>query len=92
MATLRAINTKITKAGFSDVEMVKGEGYIYFIFNDRGPNYETESVMTPYINAYTADEWVEMAVEFGTKMRAQAVERAETGPCFSRKFTLVSKA
>jgi hypothetical protein len=92
MATLAQINARIRKAGFLDVEMVKGDGYIYLVFDDGGPNYETESIMTPYINAYTCEEWVETAVEFGTKMRAQAVERAAIGPCFSRKFTVVSKA
>lgn len=82
MATLQEINQRIVKAGFPEVEMEKGEGYLYFIFDDRGANYETESVMTPYIKDCSAKEWVEMAVDFGTKMRQKAADRKENGSGF----------
>jgi hypothetical protein len=82
MATLAQINARIRKAGFPEVELEKGDGYMYLIFDDRGLNYETKSVMVPYINVYTAEEWIEMAVEYGTRMRQQAADRKENGSGF----------
>jgi hypothetical protein len=82
MATLREINVRIAKAGFPEVEMERGEGYIYFIFDDRGSNYETETVPVPWINIYAASEWIEMAVDFGKRMRQKAADRKENGSGF----------
>lgn len=79
MASLAQINRRIHDAGYTEVELVRGEGYCYFVFDDNGPNYETESVPVPYLKQQTAQEWVEQAEDFGDRMREKAQLRAERG-------------
>jgi hypothetical protein len=43
-----------------NVELVKGEGYFYFVY-DKGDVYETRSVMVNSLNELPLDQWVEEA-------------------------------
>jgi hypothetical protein len=43
------------------LDLVRGEGYHYFVYDDRGDDYETLSIMVPYTNTYSAAEWVNQA-------------------------------
>jgi hypothetical protein len=75
--TLKSINAAIVKAGHSKVELERGKGYLYFIYDDRGENYETESVPVPYLNIYSDQEWIEMGIQYGMQQDAAAREKAE---------------
>lgn len=66
-ATVARINRALAKEGLSNIEFVRGEGYCYFIFDDRGPNYETESVYVPYVNSMPLEDWVEIGRDFYVK-------------------------
>lgn len=58
-ATLKAAIRAIRAAAIP-LELVRGEGYHYFIFDD-GARWETVSVMVPYTNSLSTDRWVEEA-------------------------------
>ena len=60
MTTLARAQRAIDKARIP-LDLVRGEGYHYFVYDDRGPNYDTLSVMIPYTKMYTAKEWVNQA-------------------------------
>jgi hypothetical protein len=61
MTTLAAANRQISKAGIP-LELVRGEGYHYFIYDIPAENvFDTESVYVCYTNTYTAKEWVKEA-------------------------------
>ena len=61
MTTLAAANRQISKAGIP-LELVRGEGYHYFIYDIPAENvFDTESVYVCYTNTYTATEWVKEA-------------------------------
>jgi hypothetical protein len=60
MTTLARAQRAIDKARIP-LDLVRGEGYHYFVYDDRGPNYETVSVLLPYTNSYSAAEWVNQA-------------------------------
>ena len=59
-ATIRTVQLEIDRRGIP-VEFVRGDGYHYFIYDGRGPNYETESVMVPYTSHQSVARWVEDA-------------------------------
>lgn len=67
--TTKAINAKLAKTGHP-VEIVKGDGYIYFSYDDldNGGKYDTYSIYTPYLNQHTVAEWVAYGVEFAEAM------------------------
>lgn len=56
-ATVPAVQRELNRLGVP-LEFVRGEGYHYFIFDDRGPNYETESVMVAYTSHQSVERWV----------------------------------
>ena len=61
MTTLADANRAISVAGFP-LELVRGEGYHYFVYDNPSANiYETDSVYVPYTNTYTAKGWGEQA-------------------------------
>jgi hypothetical protein len=64
--TLAKLNTKMKATVSPCIELVKGEGYHYFVFDD-GAAFETESVMVPYTNRITPAEWLLMAEQFAAK-------------------------
>ena len=59
MITLARIQKAINKAGIP-LELVRGEGYQYFVF-DNGKHYDTVSVYVCYLKHYTVEQWVEEA-------------------------------
>jgi hypothetical protein len=67
--TLAQINAKIQQQQ-PYVELVKGNGYLYFIYDKTTDGvlvWETESVMVPFLNNLKATEWISRGVEFGQK-------------------------
>lgn len=61
MTTIRQAQAAITAAGIP-LEIVRGEGYHYFIYDDPVVDiYETVSVYVPYTNTYSAKGWVQQA-------------------------------
>lgn len=60
-ATIARVNTALKGQGIP-LELVRGEGYHYFIYDRPDINvYETESVYVPYTSIYTVAEWVREA-------------------------------
>jgi len=57
--TAARINAAIAKAGIP-LEIVRGEGYQYFIYDD-GKYFETVSVMVCWLKRYSVAEWVNQA-------------------------------
>ena len=61
MTTIRQAQRAIDKAGIP-LEIVRGEGYHYFIYDVPARNiYDSVSVYVPYTNSYTAAEWADQA-------------------------------
>ena len=54
---LRTINKAIASKGI-DVELVKGDGYFYFV-GEAVENADTSSVMVFRLNDLTMDQWME---------------------------------
>jgi hypothetical protein len=63
---LRTVNN-VFRASKLPVELVKGKGYLYFVFDD-GKRYDTLSVMVPRLNDLTLDRWVAEGKEFAARM------------------------
>lgn len=57
--TLARIQKAISKAGIP-LELVRGAGYQYFVFDDAN-HFETASVCVCYLNQLTVAQWVEEA-------------------------------
>ena len=57
--TIARINAAIAKAGIP-LEIVRGEGYQYFIYDD-GDHFETVSIYVCWLNTYSVAEWVNQA-------------------------------
>lgn len=59
--TIRQAQRAIDKAGIP-LELVRGEGYHYFIYDQPRRNiYETVSIYVPYTKTYSAAEWANQA-------------------------------
>tara|TARA_R110000868_G_scaffold19939_6_gene85038 strand:- start:1890 stop:2126 length:237 start_codon:yes stop_codon:yes gene_type:complete len=59
--TIKQAQRAIDKAGIP-LEIVRGEGYHYFIYDVAARNiYETVSIYVPYTKQYTAAEWANQA-------------------------------
>lgn len=62
MTTLAAANKAIGRQGIP-LELVRGEGYHYFVYDNPAQNvFDTESIYVCYTNTYTAAEWVKEAI------------------------------
>ena len=61
MTTLKQANRAISAAGIP-LELVRGEGYHYFIFDD-GRHYDSVSVYVPYTNSMPVARWVAEAAD-----------------------------
>lgn len=69
-ATLARANRAIEKAGIP-VELVRGEGYHYFVYDNPERNvYDTISVMVPYTNMCPVEWWVKEAEDAYEKIIA----------------------
>lgn len=53
----------ISAIGDSRLELVRGSGYHYFVFDGDG-QYETKSLYIPYFNSYPFARWVREGQEF----------------------------
>lgn len=61
MTTIRQAQRAIDKAGVP-LEIVRGEGYHYFIYDVPARNiYETVSIYVPHTKTYSAAEWANQA-------------------------------
>lgn len=61
MTTIRQAQRAIDKAGVP-LELVRGEGYHYFIYDAPARNiYETASIYVPYTKTYSPAEWANQA-------------------------------
>lgn len=64
MASLKHIRiNKMIAAEVPHIELERGEGYHYLIFDD-GKHYETRSIMVPYLRDLSPSEWVQEAVDY----------------------------
>jgi hypothetical protein len=82
MMTLKEINKRIQRSQ-PDVELVRGEGYHYYVFDNSAEGdkttgrdgqtlvFETESVMQMYLSHSSAERWIEDGIEFGENIRAK---------------------
>jgi hypothetical protein len=61
--TLPNINRRL-KALDENLELVKGEGYFYFVYDVPGSAYETESIMVHKISHLSGPKWIEYGKTF----------------------------
>ncbi len=57
MLQLRTINKALAARGHANVELVKGDGYFYFIGEDADQFY-TSSVYVYRLNQLTLEQWI----------------------------------
>jgi hypothetical protein len=57
------------------VELVRGVGYHYFVWDD-GSHYDSLSIMESRFRCQSVDAWVRDGVDFAETVRAQLAERA----------------
>ena len=72
MSTAKA-TAKIAKLGHPEVELVRGEGYHYFVFSgtvDGEDAFETVSIMIPFFRDRSFAKWVECGVTFAERVKA----------------------
>jgi len=67
--------TRRLQAEGHPVELVRGEGYHYFVFDD-GTAYESESVYIPRFRSWSVDRWTQEGRDFAETVRAKLAERA----------------
>lgn len=66
---LQQIN-KVIKAECPHMELVRGEGYHYFVYYDQANNvYDTRSVMVMYTSHVSAETWISDARDFAQDMK-----------------------
>jgi len=69
MANSRTINSLLRKEGFP-MELRKGEGYWYFIYDDVANNiYEDRSVYVYRFYDLSAERWLEIGRGFGNEIK-----------------------
>jgi len=64
--SLKEINARIARDVHASVELVRGEGYHYLVF-DNGVKYEDKSIMVPYTGQLTLKQWIEEARQFAAE-------------------------
>ena len=71
--------TQVTKAiGCPHLELVQGEGYWYFVFDDKSRElYDTHTVNVFRLRHLSLSQWVEEGQKFVVKMGEEFAERAE---------------
>lgn len=63
MKTYKTINRQISKLTNAKIELVKGEGYHYFVYDD-GQQFMTESHMVYRLNDMNDLTWIDLAKDF----------------------------
>ncbi len=76
MTTIRQAQRAVDKAGIP-LEIVRGEGYHYFIYDHFGPDYETVSVYLMHTNSFSAAQWAEEARQVYADILKRLRERGE---------------
>ena len=69
--TKAALNRRFKAEGLP-VELVKGDGYFYYVFDD-GALYDTHSVMVYAFGHDNPERWYTTGVEFAARVRAEAL-------------------
>jgi len=69
--TKAALNSRFEAEGLP-VELVKGDGYFYYRFDD-GALYDTHSVMVCAFGHDDPARWYATGVEFAARVRAEAL-------------------
>lgn len=71
--TCASVTKALAAKGHPRVELIRGEGYLFFVFDDPARNiYDTRSVMVPRLGDLTLDQWVEDGVAFARDIEAHA--------------------
>jgi hypothetical protein len=71
--SLKGLNRRFALDGLP-VELVRGDGYLYFIFEDGNPNhYDSKSVYVPRFSDLSVETWYADAVEFVRERRRELV-------------------
>jgi hypothetical protein len=68
---LRTVNNVFSASGLP-VELVRGSGYLYFVFDD-GKRYDTLSVMVPKLNRLPLAQWVAEGKQFAAQLESKNV-------------------
>lgn len=63
MTTIAQINKILHRTVSERIELVRGEGYHYYIYDDLDDSgvYEETTVMEPYTSGWPVDDWVGLA-------------------------------
>lgn len=78
--SLATINKRLAKLTQGTVELVKGEGYHYFEYNDGdAQNFDTESHMVCYTSHLTNAQWIGYGQAFYRKRLEYIKLRKELG-------------
>lgn len=73
--SLKDINARIQRDIHAKLELVKGDGYHYFQFDDVEANvFETHSVMVAYTKQLTLAQWLEEARGFADRVAPKPVQ------------------
>lgn len=68
MITCKAITARLRAEGLP-LELVKGEGYFYFVFDD-GAIWESHSIYVCFLNQLSVDRWLEAGRDFAKEVKA----------------------
>jgi hypothetical protein len=74
--TLPALNRRFA-AERLDVELVRGEGYFYFVYDDGDPHHHDEQSIPVYrLNELPAAQWLDEGREFSVRRKAELLAMA----------------
>ncbi|AUZ95310.1 hypothetical protein FDI40_gp551 [Agrobacterium phage Atu_ph07] len=72
MFKAKTVVNKITVPSTAKLELVKGEGYWYFVYDDVINNkYDTHSEYVFYLNSLDLDNWVDIGTKFVERMKGE---------------------
>jgi len=73
MAGVHNVNQRLVRMGHPEVEMVRGDGYHYFIFSGEvggEPRHESHSVMQFRFLDTSVTEWTDIGRRFAEQVKA----------------------
>lgn len=71
------VTKRLAKLGHPEVELVRGEGYHYFVFDSSRVDptaplsYTSESVYIPHFRSWPFERWVQEGVSFAEAFKAK---------------------
>lgn len=71
---MNKIRKAVEPAMVDHLDLVKGDGYMYFVFDD-DVHFQTHSVMTQSMNDFTMDMWVAEAKDFIANVQEEISQR-----------------